>query len=420
MQRRKFLSSSLSLGLCSYGLGLLLTSAGTAQAAVDVPANTWVRKAGPTTPLGPSGPNKHIKMTYNSGDRKVYVTGGDYNISGIENGASHEMVYRYDVATNTWENVLSYASSAKQGNPEGRCAPGWTYDSKRDVMWFGMGQNRQSAPRSGLQRGGLWSFDGKAAQDSVWKLEGPDVPNPYSTGSAKLPANPGADVWYMQYDPGTDALYAPYRSGGRYLAKYSLAGATIRNGVSKDNWSQISLPTPTNYFVGETSFALDTKRGKFVFYFPWPGRTETAPAQDRGETWEYAPSTNTWTKISDTVLPARCCFGMIYDSANDKIALVHGYDSHEGGIAEPLNAVWVFDRAPTSPNHHKWVHLGVGGPQPTTRKGETIAYDVANNVIVQFGGRGWDTQPDASDVYLLRLGGTSPTSPAPPTNLRAE
>ena len=111
---------------------------------------------------------------------------------------------------------------------------------------------------------------------------------------------------------------------------------------------------------------------------------------------------------------------MVYDSANDKIALVHGYDGHEGGIANPLNAVWVLDRNPASANLNKWSHLGVGGAQPTPRKGETIAFDVANNVIVQFGGRGWDSQPDASDVYLLRLGGTSPSVPAAPTNVTAQ
>jgi hypothetical protein len=431
MQRRSFLGMSLSLSLCSaYGRGLLLSGvgggaaivSGAANAALDIPPNTWVRRTGPVSPLGPTGPNKHVKMTYNSKDKKVYLIGGDYNINGIENGASHEMVYRYDVAADTWENVLSYTNSARQGYPEGRCAPGWAYDSKRDVMWFGMGQNRQSEPRPGLQRGGLWSFDPKVNQDSgeVWKLEGPDVPNPWSAGSPKLHPNTGADVWYMQYDPGTDALYVPYRGGGRWFAKYDLAGATIRNGVSKDNWSYTSVPIANDYFLGELSFALDTKRSRFVFYVPWPGLTESSPAVDRGETWEYSTVDGTWTKLSDTVLPARCCFGMVYDSANDKIVLVAGYDSHEGGIGNPLNQVWVLDRDPASANYHKWVRLAVAGTPPSPRKGETIAYDVANNVIVQFGGRGWDSQPDASDVFLLRLGGTSPSVPSPPTDLRAQ
>jgi hypothetical protein len=223
----------------------------------------------------------------------------------------------------------------------------------------------------------------------------------------------------MNYDPTTDALYVPYQAGGKYLAKYDLSGATIRNDVSKDNWSYTNLSTP-DYFHGELSFAVDTKRGKLVFYYAWPGRTPTAPAYDRGETWEYTSSSNTWRKLSDTVLPPRSCFGMVYDSASDKIVLVAGYDSHEqgGDVAVPLNDVWVFDRDPASPDYHKWMRLAVAGTLPSTRKGETIAYDAYNNAIVLFGGRGWDNEPDVSDVYLLRLGNV--IRPGAPSGLQVQ
>jgi len=445
MHRRKFLLSSLSMGaragarcawvcvcgLCNRGLLMpffgtsaagLMAGAAAQQSRLDIPVNTWIRRTSPPYPLAPSGPNKHIKMTYNSLDRKVYLVGGDYNIADSANGASHEMVYRYDVATNTWENVLSYANSAVPGYPEGRCAPGWTYDSKRNVMWLGMGQNRQATPRPGLRRGGLWSFDPTAEQASgqVWKLEGPDVPNPYSPNSStRLPANTGSEVWYMQYDPATDALYALYVRG---LAKYDLREATIRDGVPEDRWSHIPLGSSDIFigFPGMLSFAVDTKRANLVFYFPWPGLTEASAAVNRGETWEYSTIDGTWRKLSEAVLPARSTFGMVYDSANDKIVMFGGYDSHESGIANPLNDVWIFDRNPASPNYHRWVRLAVAGTPPTPRKGETIAYDAYNNVVVQFGGRGWDSQPDASDIYLLRLGSGTPDfeSPPVPSNLR--
>lgn len=423
MRRRAFISSSLGAGIWSAcSRSALVSVAGafasrSASAQVSIPENTWVRRPGPTAPTGPTGPNKHVKMTYSSSDHKVYLVGGDYTVPGVTNGASHEMVYRYDVATDAWENVLTYANSGTVGFPEGRCAPGWTYDSKRDVMWFGMGQNRQSTPRPGLLRGGLWTYDAKATQTQAWKLEGPDVPNPWSLGSPKLHANTGSDVWYMHYDPGTDALYVPYQGGGVFLAKYDLNGISIRNGIPKDHWSYTTLSTP-DYFLGEVSFALDSKRGAFVFYFPWPGRTDTSPGISRGETWEYVTSTGTWRKLADTVLPAKSCFGMVYDSAGDKIVLFAGYDSHEGGLAEPINETWVFDRNPASPDYHQWVRLSVAGTPPTPRKGETIAYNAFHNVIVQFGGRGWDTQPDASDVYLLRLGGV--VRPRAPTGLQVQ
>jgi len=427
MERRKFLSASLGMGMVgACGRGLLSAAAtsavlapGAARAAVNIPINTWVRRPGPSSALGPTGANKHIKMTYNSTDHKVYLIGGDYTVPGITNGASQEMIYRYDAATDIWENMLSYANSGVAGYPEGRCAPGWCYDSKRDVMWFGMGQNRQPTPRPGLLRGSLWSYDPKVAQTSgqVWKLEGPCVQTPYAPGSPKLPANPGSEVWYMQYDPVTDALYVPYATGGKYLARYDLNGATIRNGVSKDNWSATGMSMP-DYFLGEVQFALDSKRGKFVFYFPWPGLSDTSPGTNRGETWEYTTTAGAWLKLSDTVLPAKSTFGMVYDSANDKIVLFGGYDSHESGITNALNQTWVFERDPAGSNYHKWVQVNAGGTLPSPRKGETIAYDSFNNVIVQFGGRGWDNVPgDGSDVFLLRLG--TVVGPNPPSGLTA-
>src|SRR5262245_39591861 len=104
MERRKFLAGSFGLGVVgACGRGLLSAAATgaafaprAAHAALDIPINTWVRRPGPGAPLAPNGVNKHIKMTYNSTDHKVYLVGGDYTYPGIENGASQEMIYRYD------------------------------------------------------------------------------------------------------------------------------------------------------------------------------------------------------------------------------------------------------------------------------------------------------------------------------------
>jgi hypothetical protein len=420
-------STSYSYAVSAYDAagnnsGLSNTAAAMTSAftAFSIPANQWVVRTSPRYPNSPGAHNKHVKMTYDSDKHVVYLYGGDYVGDGGQN--SREMVYSYDVAADKWNVLLNYADSGTPGFPEGRCAPGWSYDSKRKVVWMGMGQNRQPTPRPGLLRGGLWSFDpNEPVAAKRWHLEGPDVPNVYSTNtSSKLPANPNGDVWYMLHEIMSDSLYVAEGLGAtsRVMAKYDLNNLTIKDDVSKDKWSPASTLLDPSPYLGVTSYAVDTKRNKIVFYSPWPGPPVNV---NRGETWEFTPP-STWVKLSDTVLPAKCCFGMVYDSANDKVVLFGGYDSHEGGTTNPLNQTWVFDRNPSSPNYHKWIRLTPTGSTPSPRKGETIAYDSYNNVIVQFGGTGWETvgQPDSSgyygyEIFLLRLGGSTP--PAAPGSL---
>ncbi len=390
---------------------------------LNIPINTWVKRTSPGYPNFTGNANKHVKMIYNSTDHKIYMIGGDYAGPATPDDNSHEMVYSYDVATNTWSNVLNFTNSGTSGYPEGRCNPGWAYDPNRNVIWFGMGQRRQSSPRPGLLAGGLWTYDPTVSQTSgeVWHREGPDVPNRFTSSgsSSHLPANPGQEVWYMMYDPVGDALYVPYdNGGGQYLAKYTLTGITTKNGISKDNWSYTTLSTP-QYFLGMDSFCYDSKRQRFVFYFPWPSGTS------RGETWQFVPSTGTWTRLSTTVLPMKSQFGMIYDSNADRIAIIGGQDCHEGQPvcnyvdSDQYMGVYLFD-----PNTNIWSHLSVSGDNPDGRKGENSVYDPYNNVIVQMGGRGWDTSPDTygfqgNEIFLLKLsaGGADKIPPAPPANL---
>ena len=414
-----------TLSIITIFLGILFPSI---VFALDIPPNTWVKRTSSYYPsaIGSSGAaaNKHVKMIYNSNDHRIYMIGGDYAGPATPDDNSHEMVYSYDVATDTWVNVLNFTNSGTSGYPEGRCNPGWAYDPTRNVIWFGMGQRRQSSPRSGLLEGGLWTYDPTVAQNSgeVWHREGPGVPNQYNTGSPRLPANTSQDVWYMLYDPVTDALYAPYNNGsGKYMAKYSLSGITIKNGASKDNWSYTTLSTP-DYFLGMDSFCYDSKRSRFVFYFPWPSGT------NRGETWSFVPSTNKWTLLSSTVLPNKSQFGMVYDSNADRIVLLGGQDCHEGQSGcEYVSSGQYMGMYVFNPNTNVWSLLSVSGDIPDGRKGENSVYDPYNNVIVQMGGRGWDSTPDTygfngNEIFLLRLNLGSPppdtTPPSAPTNLR--
>jgi hypothetical protein len=380
--------------------------------------NVWVKRDAAAYPASPYYPNKHIKAEYCPLDSKVYLIGGDHYGDGGMN--SREMIYSYDISTDTWVNVLSYAQSGTAGFPAGRCMPGWTWDNRRNVFWFQAGQLRQieeGGYRPGLVMGGLWTYDPAAALADRWHLEGPDVPNYWThlagaTSSANLPVAQGSqdrECWYTLYDYNTDALYAPYIADNNqgYMAKYSLSGITIKNHVSKDNWSYTSITGPSPY-LGARAFCLDSLRNQFIIYFPWPG----APVEaDRGETWQFTPP-NTWLKLDSTDLTPHAAYGMVYDPKHDRVVMLCGYATHEGGSGPYLNSVYVLDRADNATNRNTWGQINCTGNVPSIRKGETAVYDIDNDCIMQLGGTGGFQSigvPDAggylgSEVFLLRVG----------------
>ena len=88
-----------------------------------------------------------------------------------------------------------------------------------------------------------------------------------------------------------------------------------------------------------------------------------------------ATGTASWTQITTATSPsARCCHGMIYDAARDRIVIFGGSD----GSFPRFNDTWEFDGV-------SWGQISTA-TAPPPREFPGMAYDLARSRIVLFGG----------------------------------
>jgi hypothetical protein len=350
---------------------------------LEIPLNTWVSRTVPAYPTAP-GPSytKHVRLAFDPNTRLTYFWGGDNCVdNGIDPGRcnSREELYSYDAAQDKWTLVLSQTDANQNGFPTGRCVAGFTWDPKRKVVWMVGGQERYGSYYPGLQSGGLWAFNPATRQ---WTREGPDP----RQGSFN-------EVHFMAYDPVNDGLFII--DDGR-VQFYPLSQVIIGDGVEQNLWTNLSFPVQDPYLVGYNIIhAVDTKRNRAVIYSPY-----------RGETWAYDFTARITTRLSQQVLPMKANFTMVYDSANDLVALWGG-----GTDFDPdLNDLWVFN-----PETNQWSKPALGGDIPKVGLHPQLTFDSVNNAVVLYGEK----------VYLLRLGlgqalPPPSTPPASPTALQVQ
>lgn len=349
-----------------------------------IPINTWVVRAAPPFPLSPGMPNKHVQITYDSRRHVLHFYGGDYCAGDRSSCNSHEEIYRYDVATDTWSVLLDRAGANTDGFPRGRCIAAMAYDAARDVIWMHAGQERHNEYYAGLESGGLWAFD---LTTERWIRHGISM-----TERTTQPA--AYELAFMRYDPVNDALLQPSPSSN--VARFPLAGMSVTAGAI-DAWqSSGSLPTE-EYLTGNTAFAIDTTRGRAVFYLG-----------ESGETWGYDLRTGATELLSSERLRPWSTFGIAYSSADDSFVVFGGLDAYEGDGSSGSygDQLYVLDAGSSD-----WRELALPGDVPTPRKGENITYDEHNDVFVLYGGTGGgqgigeldERGYDGSEIFLLRL-----------------
>jgi N-acetylneuraminic acid mutarotase len=100
------------------------------------------------------------------------------------------------------------------------------------------------------------------------------------------------------------------------------------------------------------------------------------------DTWAYDPETNSWEELRPAgKLPsARADHAMAYDVANDRIILFGGYDG-----SSCLDDTWAYD-----PSTNAWTELEPAGDRPRAREGHSLVYDPTSGDLILFGGRSWD------------------------------
>lgn len=352
---------------------------GSAPPLDGIPFNTWIARETPPLPLSPGLPNKHLQSVYDSKRHAIYFYGGDYCVG--DRCASHERIFRYDVATDTWDTPLDADAGMTPGFPRGRCVPALAYDPVRDAIWMHSGQERHSDYAAGLESRGLWAFDLGARR---WIRHGVSIADRDTQPSVY-------EVNNMHYDPANDALFQPYA-----LSRVARFRLTSLDPGMIDAWEQLEgLPTE-EYLTGNVSFAIDTRRDRAVFYLG-----------ESGETWAYDLHTGATELLSGERLRPWSVFGLAYSSADDSFVLFGGLDGYESteGISYG-NQLYVLDATSSD-----WRELAIGGAVPTPRKGDNLVYDEYNDVFVVYGGTGGFQaigEPDAggydgTEIFLLRL-----------------
>jgi hypothetical protein len=298
-----------------------------------------------------------MRLTYDSDSHLIYMWGGDYCVANPIDGsrcASHEEFWSYDVAADRWELLLDQNAAVSPGFPKGRCVAGFTYDPKRKVVWMTSGQERYQSYHPNLQSGGLWTFDPALRN---WTHVGP------SPDEAGIFAYSDA-AHFIAYDPVNDGIFVP---DGR--------DAQVHLFKSGSWTTQSNVAAVTDAYIQEQNslHAVDTKRGRVIFY-----------SAGRGETWSYDFATKQSTKLNAQSLGMYANFTMVYDSANDVVVLWGG-----GTYFDPnLNDLWIFNLAT-----NQWSKPALGGTVPRVGLHAQMTYDSQNNAIVLY-----DEQ-----IFLLRL-----------------
>src|SRR5262249_18361796 len=127
------------------------------------------------------------------------------------------------------------------------------------------------------------------------------------------------------------------------IARFALED-TVAPGA-RDAWQSIGTLPTKEYLTGNVSFAIDTRRGRAVFYLG-----------ESGETWAYDLRTGATELLSTERLRPWSVFGLVYSSADDSYILFGGLDAYESTEGTTYgNDLYVLDATSSD-----WRELALG------------------------------------------------------------
>ena len=297
----------------------------------------------------PSPRNQHA-MAYDSNQRQVFLFGG------VESATSEAL-------SDTWVwDGLSWFSVpfVPESTPPPRFGHKTTYDESRQVVVLFGGTNTFQEVFSDT-----WEWDG-----SFWHF--------IETSSITPRARSHHAVAYDSTSQNVIMF------GGLDEDQEPMADLWTWNG---DQWTEIPPSATMPPARSHHAMAYDSARDKLVLY---AGAT---PNSDLSDTWEWDPSTNTWTQINTSHSPpALVSHTMVYNAQRETIVLYGGDASAE------ISQIWEWDGT-------SWIDYTPRIGNPQSRTGQDMAYDIENNQIVVFGGH---SDTDLADTWQLQ----NPSSPA--------
>jgi len=332
----------------------------------------------------PTGPMKHMRLTHNPIDGKIYILGGDHaGTPGFAQSGRNEM-YTYEIATNTWEMIQPYCPAGLA--PAGPDEVGWAYDTKRKGFWMTKGFQWGTSGDTCPQPNGLFTGKGVAFYDPIlrtWEHEN-------RAGLESLGWITG-NYKFAQYDPLTDNLIV---LGQGSVATYDIAS---------DVWSKKNYSISPTVRIQNHSSAIDLE--KRIIYgidkhnprlFKYDIDAKTLVVLGQAPTIEEIEGHIVWNSVSKVL--------MLWDLKALKLHIYH-----------PDTNTWEENILTQKPANNGLP----GGPQ---LYGNGVVYDPYQNVLMIIGGVNTDTPY----LFLYRYGpGTSGTPldtvpPAPPQNVAVQ
>ena len=350
--------------------------------AWNLTSRTWTLLSPGMSPANKFYGRTFHGMAYNTATNRVTVFGGiGYPTTGCSDpGGVINFNDLWELQGNTWTQITPASAS-----PPGR---GWTqlaYDStnNRMVMYGGW--------QGAFSYGDTWSFAGGAWTEIVPEAAGLGVRDShgmvFDTARSKVVVFGGylADVieltgttWsrvFLDYWPPPQDQHAMVYDPDRN-ATVLYGGGSLEvweANAPAAAWMTYYVPGPNGRTGSATIF--DRVRHRTML-FGGRQRIQGVVGNKLNDTWEWNGAARTWANVSPGGSPpARDDHSMAYDLAHNRTVLFGGRAANGAALGD----TWLW-------NGSAWVNVTATAAGPSARFGHSMAYDSARNVVVLFGG----------------------------------
>ncbi len=383
----------------------------------DLRNDTWTD----VTPANSPTPRMGPMMTYDVAAGRSVLFGGSTSVGDAND------TWTFDSGTHTWTNVTQ--TTAPRARSEGT----FSYDShgQRDVLFGGIGRFGFVAD--------TWTWN---AATGTW-LNATQAVAPPATINAGLSFSPVRDATFLFAgipDPGGPDAFWSFDLGTRTWTNLGVpATGLVRafQSVAFDDGAGVLVTfggityVPGGTAVTNQTWTLDPASGAWanrtaavapparangsMAYDPVAGRIilfggTSFPGSILGDTWSFSLGTDTWTNVTTAGPSPRGAATMVYDASQDRMVLFGGY-----GPGGDLNDTWSY-----AVGTNTWANV-TPTASPSPRISSMMAYDLAVNRTVLFGGYGssgflndtwafdlrdktWTLQPAISPPFAMGFG----------------
>jgi len=297
--------------------------------------------------------------------------------------------------------------------PDARYLQSAAFDETRDVLvmfgglvWASLGGQRDDRE--------LWEWDPAM---STWTNRTPAGVNP----SVRKAASMVFDSAHNKFEifggrvvvPGAGTDLTPVYADSAELWEWdpgsgAISGRSSKGPVARSQHSMVFEKSSGKVllFGGATNLSIDVELnlGDDV-------------SVGLGDTWEWDPAAGKWTQIQPKAAPsARYGGALVWDSTRSRAVLFGGMEKSQVGLPGiPKQDTWEWD-----PTTQTWTDRTIAGDKPTPRFGHAMAYDPASGMVVLVGGWDIDSTGGLADVWqwdpstgawTLRLTGSEPNLP---------